>query len=174
MMEPGYRLAPLPCMIARSCLAVLSLLLASCTTAQPEPLRSLAPPLSCRDSQNGDDGPSPDLEVVLDAAALPTTRALQVNDAGDGWLFAKVGLFVRPHLTVELSIEPDVDAAVEYGPGERSRRVVLPQCTVLPDRWIVYTGGYYVRKPACVPVRLRAKASEALVRIPVGAACQST
>jgi hypothetical protein len=161
-------------MPSRPWIAVVALLLASCQepSASPAP-SSPAPPaaLDCRDSQNGDAGPSQGLEILLDAAALPTQRVLQANEHNDGWLFAKVGLYVRPHLTVELSVGPGTDAGVTYGPGERAESVVLPQCTVLPGRWIVYTGGYYVRKPMCLPIRLRASGNEAQTRIAVGAPC---
>ena len=160
------------CVITRTCLALVALALASCTAPSPTPSSTALPPLVCRDSQRGDEGPSPDLEIFLDVAALPTGRALQVNDSGDGWLFAKVGLYVRPDVTVELSVEPGAEAAMTYGPEhDRARRIVLPQCTMLPGRWIVYIGGYYVRKPTCLPVRLRARANEAVVRVPVGATC---
>lgn len=78
---------------------------------------------------------------------------------------------MRPHVTVELSVDAGTDAGITYGPAERSRRVVLPQCYPLPGRWIVYTGGHHVRKPMCLPVQVRADGNEALARIPVGAAC---
>jgi len=56
------------------------------------------------------------------------------------------------------------------GPGEHSQQIVLAQCSRLPGRWIVYTNGYYARKPMCLPVRLRAGESEAIAG-PVGVAC---
>lgn len=158
-------------MIVRCCLIVVALLLASCTEPTPVPTPTPLQRLTCPASQNGDDGPPPDLEILLDAVAIPTQRVLQTNDQGDGWHFSKVGLYVRPHLTVELSVEPGMDAGVEYGSGDRSERVVLAQCTQLVGRWIVYTGGYYVRKPTCLPIRLRANGSEVVARIPVGVAC---
>jgi hypothetical protein len=158
-------------MIVRSFLTVAALLLASCTEPAPAPTPSPLPRLTCPASQNGDEGPPPDLEVLLDAVALPTQRLLQTSDHGNGWHFAKVGLYVRPHLTVELSVEPGMDAGVEYGRVDRSERVVLAQCTQLSGRWIVYTGGYYVRNPTCLPIRLRANGSETTARISLGVAC---
>ena len=129
------------------------------------------PRLVCPDSQGDAGPPSPDLEVFLDAAALPTRRVLQPNDAGDGWLFAKVGLYVRPDLTVELSVDDETAAGISYGRGERSPRVVLPRCTAMPGRWIVYTGGYYVRRPMCLPITLRVQGAEAPARVAVGTGC---
>ena len=126
----------------------------------------------CRDSLGDHGPPTPDLEVFLDAAALPTRRVLQASDSGDGWLFAKVGLYVRPHLTVELAVEPPVEGAIDYGPGDRTERIVLSPCTRTPGRWLVYPGGYYVRKPACLTIRVRAGGGEAVARVPVGEACK--
>ena len=163
--------AALTDMITRSWLIAVALLLGSCTAPAPSPSPSPLPRLTCPASQNGDAGPSPDLEILLDAAALPTKRVLETDDHQDGWLFSKVGLYVRPNLTVELSVESTMDAGIEYGGSDRSRRIVLTQCTQLPGRWIVYTGGYYVRKPTCLPIRLRVNGIEAVARIAVGAPC---
>jgi hypothetical protein len=155
----------------RHLLAAAGLLLASCTAPAPAPAPSPDPRYSCPGSLGEQGPPSPDLETFLNAVALPTRRELQPNDHGDGWLFAKVGLYVRPDRTVELSVEPATDAGVEYGPGDRAQQAVLRRCTEIPDRWVVYTGGYYVREPMCLTVRVRVDGAEALAHVPVGAAC---
>jgi hypothetical protein len=160
----------------RTALAVAVLWLASCTTPTPAPSpvasgNSPMPRLHCPDSLGDVGPPSSDLEVFLDAAALPTQGELHPNDSGDGWLFAKMGLYVRPDVTVELSVDPAAQAAISYGRQDRLPTVVLQRCTDLPGRWIVYTGGYYVKTPMCLPVRVRVHGDEVQVRVPVGAGC---
>lgn len=180
--------------------AVLALLLAGCTggtspngsTAAPKTSASeptvpspVVPGLeTLRCGEPIDGGPAPaGWQVVLGVVALPTsprTRALQASDNIDPTepaLFAKTGLLVRAGHAFELGV-PDSPAnhlgigwgnALNFRP---SARFAIPSC---PDTfgtgWVSYPGGYWVDRPLCLPVTVRAGGREQQVRIGIGTPC---
>ncbi|MFS1304877.1 hypothetical protein [Streptosporangium longisporum] len=105
--------------------------------------------------------PSPNLEIVGGAVALPTSRtyerALQVSETrlpdGSEGLFAKQGLMVRRGRHVELTVPERVTDRfwLTWGrPGPTGMRVV-DRCDA-ENEWIAFVGGYLARKAGCFPV----------------------
>jgi hypothetical protein len=146
----------------------------------PSATASGPPAIPCQDSIDHVDVPPDDLEVVLDAVALPTRHPLQANETNDppGWLFAKYGLVVRWDATVQLLVDDPArgHARIGWGSPGRTGQALryggcgFPGC----DRdcgWLVYAGGYTVDAPACVPVLVRSGGREARVRVGVGTRC---
>ena len=179
---------------------VLAALLGGCTgtpAAAPSSARSwsgspsaASPSSDVADSQtltcgNSIDGSAPpaDLEVVLGAVALPTSpgsRALQAADiggeAGVPALFAKTGIVVRAGVAAELEVDVPAGerAGIGWGgePSHPSQRFAVPAC---PDArgtgWLAFPGGYWVDRPGCLPLVVRAGGQEQRVRVGVGRAC---
>lgn len=94
-------------------------------------------------------------------------------DGGTG-LFAKQGLLVRRGEMVELIVPEELRGRfwLEWG-GLRtpSDHVVVDRCDG-NDEWVVFVGGYFVRRAACLPVMVRVRGGEPRqVHIGVGAPC---
>jgi hypothetical protein len=122
--------------------------------------------------------PSPSGRVLLGRVALAEEgRLLQANYAPDyNWplpYFAKSGLVVRGGPE---SVELDVPLAwrdrfaIGWGGGRQASTVRILPCDPSGE-WLAYAGGYYVRKPECVPLTVRIGGETAEVRIAVGSPC---
>jgi hypothetical protein len=89
--------------------------------------------------------------------------------------FAKFGLFLRDREDpIELAVpEPWRDRFAiswgDYGPQQASV-VRIFGCTST-RRWVAYPGGFYVRKPACVPLLVRSGGKSTRIWIAMGTAC---
>jgi hypothetical protein len=187
--------------VTRGLVSVLALLLLAGCTGGPAPAAyptqqestSSEPPapstgvpalasLACREPIDGGP-PDADFQVVLGVVALPTsavTRALQASDSGDATapaLFAKTGLLVRAGRAFELDVpgDPGNRLGIGWGNGltfRPSARFAVPAC---PDTfgtgWLAYPGGYWVDRPLCLPLTVRAGAREQRVTVGIGAAC---
>jgi hypothetical protein len=138
--------------------------------------------LTCSEPIDG--GPVPaGWQVVLGVVALPTSPgspALQAADDRDPTLptlFAKTGLLVRAGHPFELDA-PDAGAnRIGLGWGNAltfrpSARFAVPSC---PDSfrtgWLSYPGGYWVDRPVCLPLTVRAAGRSQVVRIGIGIPC---
>jgi hypothetical protein len=112
--------------------------------------------------------------VLLDAVALRTGEELQAEKAGDGRYFAKTGLLIRTGQAAELVVPANV-AEVDWGntgAGQRTAHLRIPACPKFgAGEWQVYPGGYYVPKPVCLAVEIRADGRTTTVRVPVGTPC---
>ena len=163
-------------------------LLAGCTSA---PARDAAPTttdgrsvppaeatLTCAGAIDGSAPPS-GYETVLGVVALPTGDAIGAYDSGDPTvpaLFAKTGLIVRAGQPFELIAEDRSDNRVAIGWGNAAVRpgshVVVPTCAdTYGTGWLAYPGGYWVDRPLCLPLTVRAAGREQEVHIGVGTAC---
>lgn len=119
------------------------------------------------------------LQVVLGVVALPVSPrypALQTSlTGGPQRLFAKTGLVIRPGTTFELIVPAPVASRLSIGwgaPGTPSRRVVVSHCASPGGGgWLAYPGGYWVDRPACVPIIVRAGGKQQQVHIGLGTAC---
>jgi hypothetical protein len=156
-------------------------LLAACTPDAGPPSGSVSnpPPTTwaprCPESIDLLKQPSPGLEVVLDAVALPTGQVLQANPTNEhGWLFAKHGLLVRSNRAVRIAVDPAATewARIGWSSISNSTEFTLPTCSDDDPDWRVYAGGYSVRSgPRCLPLTVRVGDRTAQVRIGVGVAC---
>jgi hypothetical protein len=125
--------------------------------------------------------------VVFDRVAVPRglTHGLAPYTGRPARLkyWLKAGLLVRRHGTplgpapgavepVEMSIPPAWRdrAAIGWGNAGVSSTVRIGGCRSTTP-WIVFTGGYYVRLPACVPVIVRVGARSRRIRVAVGRPC---
>lgn len=178
-------------------IASLAVLASGCSGAAVDPRSSPAPAssassaaadgadeqaLECGNSIDG--GPPPaGMQVVLGAVALPASpgsRALQAAASGGGagmpGLFAKTGLLVRAGVEAEISVDAPAGerAGIGWGgaPSRPGRRFVVPAC---PDArgtgWLAFAGGYWVDRPLCLPLVVRAGGREQRVLIGVGRPC---
>jgi hypothetical protein len=116
--------------------------------------------------------PRADLEVVLDAVALPTGVLEPVASGEPGWLFAKRGLLVRAGVAVRVEVAAEAAGRARIGwgsPAEAGPVARVPACG--GSGWIAFAGGYTVDAPACVPLTVQARGRTASVRVGVGVAC---
>jgi len=122
-------------------------------------------------------------EKVLDVVALPTSSkaaALQTGRTGDPdpavRLFAKTGLVIKAGTKFEMVVPDEAKDMVSIGwggtPSTRSRRVTVScSARASSSAWQVYVGGYWVPRPACVPLIVRAGGKEQRVLIGLGTPC---
>ena len=117
--------------------------------------------------------------VVLGVVAVPPAYIRQVAPQQEGrWRFsAKAGLVVRadsPPVRVRVPREWLTRVAVGWG-GVGATGVLriasCPPSSSLGD-WNPYAGGFYVRRPACVPLTFRVGERERTVRFGVGKRCR--
>jgi hypothetical protein len=57
------------------------------------------------------------------------------------------------------------------GPAQSSSIRVLACGPVLGRRWLAFPGGYFLRKPACVPLIVRVGSKSAHIRLGIGRSC---
>jgi hypothetical protein len=138
--------------------------------------------LTCGEPIDG--GPVPaGWQVVLGVVALPTSPgspALQAADDRDPTLptlFAKTGLLVRAGHPFELDVPEAGSNRIGLGWGNAlafrpSARFAVPSC---PDQygtgWVSYPGGYWVDRPLCLPLTVRAAGRAQQVHIGIGTPC---
>lgn len=163
------------------------------TGPSPSPSSSAATGLSIVSSASlkcgnfiGHDPPSADLEEVLGVVALPTSpryAALQTTATAGTHpavrLYAKTGLFIRTGTAFDLVVPDEARDMVSIGwdgngLDKPSRRVTVScPATTSPSgwKWLVYPGGYWAPRPACVPLVVRTRGKERLVHIGLGRPC---
>lgn len=112
------------------------------------------------------------------AAALQTSRGGGDPDPAVR-LFAKAGLFVRTGTTFELVVPDEAKDMVSIGWDGNgviypSRRVTVScPASTSPSgwTWLVYPGGFWVPRPACIPLVVRANGKEQRVPVGIGTPC---
>ena len=127
--------------------------------------------------------PAPDLEVIFGAVALPTTTtasALQTAPSGKSdpalRLFAKTGLVVKRGETIELEVPENVRSQLAIGWGGAPStptwlvRISCPR-TAEQSGWFAYAGGYWLHKPACLPLIVRVGHRAQVVHLGLGTPC---
>ena len=160
----------------------------STSTASPTPTDQISV-LGCQDVIASQPTPPSDSSTFLGGVALPTGRALQVNSSGNtdaqGTLFAKDALIIRRGASFDLVVPEQWRGRLTliWGSlGKPTDHLRVPGCRpaqrmpssshwAVTDDWLVYPGGYFVSRSACVSVIVRAGQAEQTVGIGVGAAC---
>lgn len=139
--------------------------------------------LKCDDYVDSSQAPPVDFEVALGVVALPTSPsspALQTSHSGEGRgplrLFAKTGLVIKSGTNFELIVPARVAnrPRIRWGevPPTPGHRVVISNCaSPLRSRWLAYVGGYWINRPACVPLIVKVGDREQKVHIGLGAPC---
>ena len=151
---------------------------ASTTTETPLPTK---PSLACGDYIDTE-APPEDLQVVLGVVALPSSprsAALQTSPTGESGphrLFAKTGLLIKPGATFELVVPDEFTKRLGIGwangPATPASSLSVVSCPNPKDsEWLAYPGGYWIDRPACVPLIVKAGGKEQLVHIGLGTAC---
>ncbi|MER7498949.1 hypothetical protein AB0L05_41300 [Nonomuraea pusilla] len=134
--------------------------------------------VGCDTAIGAEASPPPGFAVVGGVVALPVRRTLQVSRVelpvgGTGW-FAKQGLLVRRDRLAELTVPEELRDRFWLtwgGMAHPAARVTAGPCGGAA-RWVAFAGGYVVRAPACLAVRVRGRGGEQHeVRVPVGAPC---
>jgi hypothetical protein len=172
--------------LAISVLALTTTACVSTSTVSPTPSDSIAV-LGCQDVIGSEAAPPPQSSIILGGVALPTGRALQASPNSDphATLFAKDGLFIRRGVSFDLLVPDQWRGRLTLSWGSLAKptgHLRIPACRPtqrMPsssrwdpsDDWLVYPGGYFVSKVACVSVVVRAGQAEQTVRIGVGASC---
>jgi hypothetical protein len=132
----------------------------------------------------GDDRPSGDFLVVLDAVALPDptrTAALGISRQPNPvepqqTFFAKTGLGIRVGADWSLTVPAEAVDHLRIGwgsPGTPGTVVHPPTCTLPPSAtgWQWFPGGYWVDEPGCYPVEVHSAGTVQQVQVGVGAPC---
>ena len=120
------------------------------------------------------------LRLVLGRIWLPRRKVQLARRQGAGWdRFAKVGIVVRAGSPVVLEVPPRWRGvySLQYAPkhvqtvADGSTRLSVHACAGAPGKWSAYAGGYVVKKPACVPLIVRANSRTATLHVPIGRSC---
>jgi hypothetical protein len=136
--------------------------------------------LACKEFAAAPSAPPANYSVVLDRVALPTGKAFQAVDARDPApgrkYFAKQGLLVKPGAPFQLVVPGAWKArlSLQWGnPGTATDHLWVPDCTSTKPgaRWLAFVGGFWVSKPACVPLIVKTAARQRTVHIGAGKAC---
>jgi len=141
--------------------------------------------LACHESIGRSRPGASGLRVVLGVVALPIAPrygALQTARTGMHGrlrLFAKTGLLIKPGATFELVVPAALRRRMALGwgnadEGAPSGRMIVGGCgrgETTGAKWLAYAGGYYVSRPACLPLVVVAARRRRTVRIGVGAPC---
>jgi hypothetical protein len=125
-------------------------------------------------------GAVPETTTVFDAVGLDSGRVLGVSKTGekrhDVALFAKVGLFVRAGVAVDLAIHGAQGlATMGWGwdtPTGGWKQVHVPACPAIGEKpWVVWAGGFWLPEPRCVHVTVTVGTHRAVVPMSVGRRC---
>jgi hypothetical protein len=160
--------------------------LLSLAAASPEHPSSAAPvekTLTCDELNGFDKAPPSGWRVILGRVALPPERWFRSRPRyGRDYLpfpyFAKAGLEVHAQRApFDLVVPAGWRGRLALGWGEdhtpRFASVIhVPRCApVLGRAWLWWAGGYFLRRPACVPVIVRSGARTTEVRLAIGRPC---
>lgn len=153
------------------------------TASSPGPGISHLSVIRCQNYVDQHPPAAGDLEVILGAVALPTAprfAALQTAPSGETdpalRLFAKTGLRVRRGATIEIEVPESARSQLAIGwGGAPSTPAWLVRITCPPapgsSGWFSYVGGYWLPKPACLPLIVRVGHQEQVVHIGLGTPC---
>jgi hypothetical protein len=139
--------------------------------------------VECRWSIRASPDPPGNYLVVVRDVAVPAAPVLQANESGETdpamRLFAKWGLVVRAGAPVDLQVESGWEDRARIGwgrPASPGVAVHVPACPGPSGQalWLSFAGGTWVAQPACVPLIVRSRGQEALVRLGIGVPCAST
>ena len=114
---------------------------------------------------------------VLGRVAFRRTPVLQVSQTDGAFRYwSRTPVFVRPRTAVTITVPMAWRdrVAITWGSTVTHTLRFAPCRTpanLSPNRWNGYDGGFYVREPACVRLRVRVGEQVATVRFGVGRAC---
>jgi hypothetical protein len=136
--------------------------------------------LACKDFVATPAAPPASYSVALKRVALPTGKALQAVDARDPRpghkYFAKQGLLVKLGAPFQLIVPTAWKGRLlmQWGnPGTATDHLWVSGCktTKRGARWLAFVGGFWVAKPACVPLTVKSAGKQRSVHIGAGKAC---
>jgi hypothetical protein len=171
------------CTMQRSAKIVVLALLAAVgavATAGPNAHGSQGPSrtvLRCDDASMGVPNvrPAPSEWVIGGRVAIARTidRSSLEDASGPLRLWTKVGLKVRARAgRVTLAVPPDWRRRIMLAWSAPSSTVQVQSCTS-PPLWRAYAGGFYVAKPACIPLVVTVGTRVSRVVIGVGVRCST-
>ena len=114
---------------------------------------------------------------ILGRVAFRRTPVLQISHIGGGLAhWSRTPVFIRSRTPVTISVPKAWRdrVAMTWGSAVTHTLRFAPCPTpanLSPHRWNGYDGGFRVREPACVPLRVRVGERVATVRFGVGRAC---
>jgi hypothetical protein len=121
------------------------------------------------------------MQEVLGAVALETGRTLQVSPSGEAdaryVYYAKSPLYVRSDRSFELIVPSAWTGRVGIAWGNSGGNPITSHLQVAGcppmqgSAWLVYPGGFYVAKPACIPIRIETSLGTTMVHVAVGSPC---
>ena len=170
--------------VARALILVslISLATAVLAVASGPPRLPKSDLVRCEDIIRDMAAPNPIQRVLLQHIALPperfATRLHYSRYRQPFPYFAKDGIGVRyATAAVELVVPAAWRQRFAIGWGSPARAassVRIPPCTGIgypSDGWRAYAGGYWVRKPACVPLIVRVGSETTSIRLGIGVTC---
>jgi hypothetical protein len=117
--------------------------------------------------------PTPNERVLLGRVAVPQQGLVQVTRVGDRWPYwTKAGLLVRansPRVTITVAPAWRRRVAIEWGDSGVVSSLRFAPCST--HTWNAYVGGFYLRRPACVPLIVRVESRGTEVRFGIGRRC---
>jgi len=119
--------------------------------------------------------PSSGERVLFGRVAVPPRYLAQVVSVSGYWPYwRKAGLLVRAG-TKRMSVtvpEPWRNRlAISWGDSGTVAALRIEPCTRPPYKWNVYTGGFYPRASACVPLIIRVGTRSTTVHFGIGTRC---
>lgn len=165
--------------LARAALFVMALFVVGIPTAANAETVVPTTPLPCNQVIDTSGPPYSGWTKVLGKVWLPrhTLGSGTTDDVADGerhWF--KQGLAIRAGSTLTLTV-PDAwrgRLAIGWGsPAQPSEQVTIDGCRYARGKWLAYAGGYWVDRPACVPLVVSSGARRTTVHIPLGEDCPS-
>jgi hypothetical protein len=136
--------------------------------------RGGVPAVSCDSAIMLTEPATPTVERILfDRVAVPPRDLLQVARTAGPWPYwRKAGLLVRagsPRVTISVPSAWRTRVAITWGDSGIVSALRFAPCST--HRWNAYAGGFYVRRPACVPLRVRVGSRAREIRFGVGRRC---
>jgi hypothetical protein len=116
--------------------------------------------------------PGPDERTIFASVTLPRRDLIQIARVDGPWRYwRKAGVLVRASTRVTISIPRTWRrrAAISWGDSGVVSSLRFAPCST--HRWNAYAGGFYVRRPACVPLTIAVGRRVDLVHVGIGTHC---
>jgi hypothetical protein len=115
--------------------------------------------------------------VVFERVTFSWARVYQIaKQNGRFPYWSKVGLYVRTGRTpvsISVPLAWRRRAAIAWGDQQRPVPILrVPGCPSAPRMWSGYSGGFYVSRPACVPLIVGVAGRRTVVRFGIGRSCR--
>lgn len=171
----------------------VTLLIASCTAANPattpsaEPSPALTTAFDCTDpiqasstlAELASDPIAVDVMAILGGAPGSPTDPIQLNDSAgnDGFRFAKIGIAIKTGETFTITVPQPWQNRVRIGWGNHGEvaattlRVSGCSSIVPGATWVVYPGGFRLKTAACVPLIVHTSTQRRTINVPIGKEC---